>query len=60
VKADRFIVALRRDVDDDLARDDGLDCEAERRASDSVEDQVEVAGDLLRDVSGAEAAEDLL
>ncbi len=41
-------------------RGDVLDGEAERRASDSVDDQVEVGGDLLEDFVGAETAEELL
>src|SRR6266545_1142403 len=60
LESDGLVVTLGRDVDDDAARGDVLDGEAERRAADSVDDHVEVAGDVLDDVGGAQAAEELL
>ena len=54
MEGDGLVVALGRDVDDDATRGDVLDGKAERRASDSVDDQVEVAGEGLDDVGGAE------
>ncbi len=58
VEGDGFVVALGRDVDDAATRGDVLDGKAERRASDSVEDQVEVAADGLDDLGRAETAKE--
>ena len=60
LEGDDLVVTLGRDVDDDATRGDVLDGEAEGRASDSVDDQVEVAREGLDDVGGPETAEELL
>jgi len=60
LEGDGFVITLGRDVGDDATRSDVLDGKAECRASDLVDDQVELAGDVLDDVDGAETAEELL
>ena len=60
LEGDDLVVTLGCDVDDDAMRGDVLDGEAECRASDSVDDHVEVAREGLDDVGGAETAEELL
>jgi hypothetical protein len=42
VESDGLVVALGGEVDDDTARGDVLDGEAESRATDGVEDQIEL------------------
>jgi hypothetical protein len=59
-EGDGLVVALGCDIDDDAPRSDVLDGTAERRAPDSLDDQVEVARDGLDDLGGAEPAKDVL
>src|SRR5829696_29294 len=60
LEGDGLVVALGRDVDDDSTRSDVLDGKAERGPPDSVDDQIEVAGEGLDDVGRAEPAKELL
>src|SRR5260221_2877573 len=56
-EGDRFVVVLGCDVDHDTARGEVLDGEPECGPADAVDDEIEVAIELLGDGGGADAAQ---